>query len=98
MSSSPHQYFVRPRKLNAYKDDVDLSSLMIEGLDTQLTPIKPNKYVISLDTLKEEVERVPEHFSWIRCMSPCPKVALQGEVVRGFGRGSSDLGCPTANL
>ncbi|CAK1545595.1 unnamed protein product [Leptosia nina] len=29
-------------------------------------------------------------------MSPLP-FFMQGEVVKGFGRGSKDLGCPTAN-
>lgn len=41
---------------------------------------------------------MPEHTSWINCSSACPQLTLRGEVVRGFGRGSADLGCPTANL
>lgn len=30
--------------------------------------------------------------------SPPPPIFVQGRVVKGFGRGSKKLGCPTANL
>lgn len=40
-------------------------------------------------------------FSTIKSRSMSPKhlpLFLEGEVVKGFGRGSKDLGCPTGNI
>lgn len=45
----------------------------------------------------DAVEGVDEYSLWHRHL-PLSGVVLQGSIVRGFKRGSKQLGCPTANI
>ena len=41
---------------------------------------------------------VPEFTDWDTHVTIEPPLVLEGTVVKGFGRGSKQLGCPTANV
>ena len=67
------------------------------GSDTQFTPLPSNKF-ISLASLQAEVSVVPEYAQWDTHVTLPSPIVLEGTVVRGFKRGSKELGCPTANV
>ena len=57
----------------------------------------PSKKFVSLKSLSEELLLLPEMRAWNSNVE-VPGVVLKGKVVRGFGRGSKQLGVPTANV
>lgn len=61
------------------------------------TPAPSNKF-INLDSLSEEIKGLPEFADWKYHVPLSPPLVLDGTVVKGFGRGSKQLGVPTANV
>ena len=89
---------VRPRKLAQYDgvpDLVDLTDLLPSH--QPFKPISSNKF-ISLASLDEEISTLPEFTDWCDHIVLPKPLLLDGEVVKGFGRGSKQLGVPTANV
>ena len=89
---------VRPRKLSQFEgvpDLVDLTDLLPSC--PPFKPVASNKF-ISLASLEEEICGLPEFTDWCDHMMLPNPILLDGEVVKGFGRGSKQLGVPTANV
>ena len=63
----------------------------------KFTPL-PSKKFVSLKSLKEELLHLPEFTGWNHAGHSVKDLVLRGKVVRGFGRGSKQLGVPTANV
>ena len=60
-------------------------------------PMTSNKF-IALSSLEKEITALPEFIDWSTSMPMPQTLNLEGKVVKGFGRGSKQLGCPTANI
>lgn len=94
---------VRPRKITAFEDLHDLYQLkfrVADGPGSQISfePMTSKKFV-SLKSLTEELANLPELQFWgEETHIPISDVVLSGKVVHGFGRGSKQLGVPTANI
>eukprot|EP00353_Schmidingerella_taraikaensis_P006718 CAMPEP_0185593756 /NCGR_PEP_ID=MMETSP0434-20130131/72531_1 /TAXON_ID=626734 ORGANISM="Favella taraikaensis, Strain Fe Narragansett Bay" /NCGR_SAMPLE_ID=MMETSP0434 /ASSEMBLY_ACC=CAM_ASM_000379 /LENGTH=186 /DNA_ID=CAMNT_0028220585 /DNA_START=541 /DNA_END=1099 /DNA_ORIENTATION=+ len=91
---------VRPRKLAAYEgvpDLLDQRTFSIEGVSFDFTPAPSNKF-INLASLQAEISTLPEFADWKLHVPIEPALVLEGTVVKGFGRGSKQLGVPTANV
>ena len=74
-----------------------LRELIIDGRTINFTPLPLNKF-ISLSSLQSEISEVAESIDWAQHVEIEPKIELAGTVVKGFGRGSKQLGVPTANV
>lgn len=92
---------VRPRKLSAYDDlpDVgDITELTLgNGTAISFSAMGSNKF-IDLTSLSDELRCLPESAHWTDHVALEPPLNLEGTVVKGFGRGSKQLGVPTANV
>jgi len=91
---------VRPRKLAAYEnipDLLDQRNFCIGENSFEFIPAPSNKF-INLVSLSEEISVLPEFANWKHHVALEPPLLLAGVVVKGFGRGSKQLGVPTANL
>ena len=64
---------------------------------TNFTPLTSNKF-IDLESLQTEIVGLPEFKDWGQHVTIKKPILLEGTVVSGFGRGSKQLGCPTANI
>ena len=99
--NKPQMQLVRPRKLTAYDGIPDLSEIrdipIGPSSSLSFTPMTTNKF-ISLASLEQEIKQVPEYASWTIHKAIDPPLLLDGQVVKGFGRGSKQLGVPTANV
>ena len=84
-------HLVRPRKLNAFEgiqDVLDLKEFRLaEESKISFQPTVSNKF-ISLTSLEKEVSDVSEFSGWTTHVPLSPPLTLQGQVVKGFGRGS----------
>ena len=82
-------------------DILDMKDFRMRGMEEEKSvkfdPIVSKKF-ISLDSLESEVSGVAEFQAWNTHVPLTPSLLLQGKVVKGFGRGSKQLGVPTANL
>ena len=89
---------VRPRKLTQYEGVMDLEQLtdILPGIKP-FQPMGSNKY-IALSSLEKEITALPEFADWSESMPMPQPISLEGKVVKGFGRGSKQLGVPTANI
>ena len=100
---------VRPRKLAQYDgipDLIDIRELSFGNLQqmdgppaaiTEFVPQTSNKF-IALESLQSEIIGLPEFVDWDQHVTLDQPIILEGAVVHGFGRGSKQLGCPTANI
>jgi len=96
---------VRPRKIKAFEELTDISQLAFRVVDgpepdslVRFMPISSKKFV-SLKSLTEELANLPELQLWRDDTHiQISDVVLSGKVVHGFGRGSKQLGVPTANI
>lgn len=96
---------VKPRKIDALKEEqFDCDSIrdpsfiqkMIDlGFDGTLSFKESNKYWDF--TQVDLVSSIPEYTLWHHHI-PISDVSISGAIVKGFKRGSKQLGCPTANI
>jgi hypothetical protein len=82
---------VKPRKIAAFAELSSFDSLDIDG---PFLPMPSRKFV-SLASLNADLP--PEFADWGHA-DPIHGLVLKGRVVHGFGRGSKQLGVPTANV
>ena len=76
---------------------IDIRGLALDGQDVSFTPLPSNKF-INLGSLALEIADLPESAAWSQHVAIEPPLQLEGTVIRGFGRGSKELGVPTANV
>ena len=91
---------LRPRKLTKFEGIPDLleqRSFCINEESFDFTPLQSNKF-ISLTSLAEEINILPEFTDWKNFVPMEPPLVLEGKIVTGFQRGSKQLGVPTANV
>ncbi|CDW83043.1 haloacid dehalogenase-like hydrolase domain-containing protein 1a [Stylonychia lemnae] len=71
--------------------DIDFSQYGLGDLNLEFR--KPSGYVVS----RNLVDDLPEYDKWHN-HTQVEEIKIKGKVVKGFQRGSKQLGCPTANI
>ena len=91
---SDRVFYVQPRKLDRYKDWPDWGSFTFDGFK----PLPSTQFKINTSSpeFADNLKR-PEYKLWPVGLKDV-SVKVEGAVVHGFGRGSKQLGVPTANI